>query len=173
MKVWKSLGGQKWNCVHTIDVLTDQVETGLDWYHMAWNSTGSHFALCGNHGGKLIYNNADVKIIKNDQFKTKFTLTHFEDIAYVEFSPNGIYLLCVGFRKMVCVWNLEESRSKTVFSKTHTDRLVSAKWNRKDNSICMVCFEYFNFRVMRLARCYTGMNLSRLVNHIPQLGLPK
>lgn len=105
-------------------------ESALDWYNLAWNPTGSHFALCGLQG--------DVKVIRNGTWKTEFTLTHFEDISIVQFSPNGVYLMCIGFKRLVAIWRLEESRTVPAMSMKHTERITAAKWHPQENQACLV-----------------------------------
>lgn len=126
IKLWEK--GVKWSCVTTIDDLMHAADDEvLEWFDLCWNSIGTHFAVAGLHGDVRIYSKKSLR----------FKLSHFEDIAKVLFSPNGIYLLCIGFKKTVCVWRLENSRERPISNITHTERITDACWSPCGNEVCL------------------------------------
>jgi hypothetical protein len=119
--------GVKWDCTKTINSIMNHVEDSApEWFHIAWNPSGSHFALACLHG--------EVKVF-NKSYKEVFQLSHFEDVAQCQFSPNGIFLLCVGFKKNLTLWCLEECRTKPIYSTSHSERITFANWSSKDNAV--------------------------------------
>jgi WD40 repeat protein len=53
IKVWEKCTSG-WRCKKTLDILVDHAEeSSLDWYNVAWNISGTHFAVAGHHGGTV------------------------------------------------------------------------------------------------------------------------
>jgi WD40 repeat protein len=77
-------------------------------------------------------------VINEGSWDIKFSLSHNEDISSVYFSPNRIYLLCIGVRSLIAVWNLGESQSKPLFTFNHSCRISDAKWHPLENVVYLV-----------------------------------
>lgn len=135
VKVWTK-GLKEWKCIHTSEILMGNPDSiNSQSFATSWHPSGSHFALCAFNG--------DIKIVKSDSWRTAFTLTHLEEIASVQFSPNGVYLMCIGVNRLICIWNLEESRTKPVIkyftflnhSVKHIEKICQVKWSPTANDI--------------------------------------
>ncbi|KAI8894986.1 hypothetical protein BC833DRAFT_623442 [Globomyces pollinis-pini] len=119
-----------WQCLHTFDsIIKTSLPESIEHYRTVWHPTGDYFAVCGLGG--------DVLGIKNNTWDVIFTLNHTEDIMDLKFSTNGLYLMCIGNKKLLSVWKPDEKTTLPMFSTSHEYRIMSCEWHPIENDIVL------------------------------------
>jgi chromosome transmission fidelity protein 4 len=121
VKVWSVPG----NCIRTIgDLIPTCIAEDRNYYPVRHSPTDSIYAVSGSFGDVVIMSaeHKKIKSMKND-----------EVIQNMEFSPNGLYLACLGIDGSFAIWNVEKECK--VLEYKHQIPITGLSWAMEGNAI--------------------------------------
>ncbi|KAJ3091672.1 hypothetical protein HK102_013860 [Quaeritorhiza haematococci] len=98
---------------------------------LSWHPSGDRVAVPGP--------SRDIVILQRRNWEPAYTFDAEvnSNVSAVSWSPNGVYLACIGVRKELAVWRLgqDKSQKELVTRYEHTCRITGLSWHPKENEL--------------------------------------
>ncbi|KAH6599746.1 hypothetical protein BASA50_002771 [Batrachochytrium salamandrivorans] len=98
--------------------------------YIAWHPSGDHFAACGRR--------QEVVTVQNGTWNIMYRLVNPDAASILQYSPNGMYLLCIGVKGHVRIWRPQVDREIPIINEKHAGPITGSFWHPRSNELLLM-----------------------------------